>query len=154
MEKKKLNVLMGVLAAGIVVVATVLGVRFIGQSSDSGTEGNGGVGKDTTVSGDSTYIEPVTEIEIPDDGMYSIEVKTEGDMFFEGIGIYIYTDNTMEELVWFDKTDENGIADFTAEDATGYVAVLQDIPEGLQEYWMLNYNSLFDVERRNDSLYE
>ena len=139
MEKKKLNVLMGVLAAGIVVVATVLGVRFIGQSSDSGTEGNGGVGKDTTVSGDSTYIEPVTEIEIPDDGMYSIEVKTEGDMFFEGIGIYIYTDNTMEELVWFDKTDENGIADFTAEDATGYVAVLQDIPEGynIQEYYYI-----------------
>ncbi len=139
MEKKKLNVLMGVLAACIVVVATVLGVRLIGQSSDSGTEGNGGSGKDTAVSGDSTYIEPVTEIEIPDDGMYSIEVKTEGDMFFEGIGVYIYTDNTMEELVWFDKTDENGIAEFTAEDATGYVAVLQDIPEGynIQEYYYI-----------------
>ena len=31
---------------------------------------------------------------------------------------------------------------------------IQNIPEGLQEYWMLNYNSLFDVERRMDSLYE
>ena len=139
MEKKKLNVLMGVLAVCIVVVATVLGVRLIGQSSSSGTEGNGGAGKDTTVSGDSTYIEPVTEIEIPDDGMYSIEVKTEGDMFFEGVGAYIYTDPTMEELVWFAKTDENGIAEFTAEDATGYVVVLQNIPEGYktQEYYYI-----------------
>ena len=127
MEKKKLNILLIVLAVCIVAVATVLGIKLAGQSSNSGTEGTG---KDVAVSGDSGYIEPVTEIEIPDDGMYSIEVKTEGDMFFEGIGIYIYTDNTMEELVWFDKTDENGIADFTAEDATGYVAVLQDIPEG------------------------
>ena len=137
MEKKKLTVLMCVLAACIIVVAVVLGVRLIGQSSSA--SGDGENGKNTNVSGDDGYIEPVTEIEIPDDGMYSIEVKSEGDMFFEGIGAYIYTDSTMQELVWFDKTDENGIAEFTAEDATGYVVVLQDIPEGYktQEYYYI-----------------
>lgn len=136
MEKKKLNILLIVLAVCIVVVATVLGIKLAGQSSNSGTEE---AGKDVAVSGDSEYIEPVTEIEIPDDGMYSVEVKTEGDMFFKEIGVYIYTDSTLEELVWFDKTDENGIAEFTAEDATGYVVVLQNIPEGyqMQEYYYI-----------------
>lgn len=139
MEKKKLKVLIGILATCIIVVAIVLGVRLSEQSSNSGVDGKGGTDKDVAVSGEDGYIEPVTEIEIPDDGMYSIEVKTEGNMFFEGIGVYIYTDNTMEELVWFDKTDENGIAEFTAENATGYVVVLQDIPEGykIQEYYYI-----------------
>ncbi len=31
---------------------------------------------------------------------------------------------------------------------------IHDIPEGLQEYWMLNYNNLFDVEVREDEWYE
>ena len=136
MEKKKLNMLLIGLAVCIVVVATILGVKLFGQSEDSGADGTE---KNSTVSGDSGYIEPVTEIEIPDDGMYNVEVKTEGDMYFAEIGVYIYTDNTLEELVWFDKTDENGIAEFTAEDATGYVVVLQDIPEGyqMQEYYYI-----------------
>ena len=75
MEKKKLNILMGVLAVCIVVVAAVLGIRLLGQSGSAGTNGTE---KNTAVSGDRGYIEPVTEIEIPDDGMYSVEEKTEG----------------------------------------------------------------------------
>jgi len=136
MEKKKLNILLTVLASCIVVVATILGIKLAGQSAGSGTDGTE---KNTAVSGNNGYIEPVTEIEIPDDGMYYVEVKTEGEMFFTEIGVYIYTDNTLEELVWFDKTDENGIAEFTADDATGYVVVLQDIPEGyeIQEYYYI-----------------
>lgn len=137
MEKKKLNVLLIVLAVCIVVIATVLGGRLLGKESTSGNTKKENA--NNTTSGSSTIIEPVTEIEIPDDGMYSVEVKTEGDMFFAEIGVYVYTDNTLEELVWFDKTDENGIAEFTADDATGYVVVLQGIPEGydIQEYYYI-----------------
>ena len=31
---------------------------------------------------------------------------------------------------------------------------LDEVPEELKAYWMLNYNSLFDVEERNDAWYE
>lgn len=31
---------------------------------------------------------------------------------------------------------------------------IEAVPDELQEYWMLNYNTLFDVEQRNDAWYE
>lgn len=31
---------------------------------------------------------------------------------------------------------------------------IETVPKELQEYWMLNYNTLFDVEERNDAWYE
>ncbi|MBQ8279227.1 MAG: carboxypeptidase regulatory-like domain-containing protein [Roseburia sp.] len=134
MDKKKLNMLLIAGAVCIIIVAIVLGVTLAGRSGSAGNQN----GKDTTAGGDDV-IEAVTEIVVPDDGMYNVVVKTEGGMFFAEIGVYIYTDSTMEELVWFDKTDENGIAEFTAEDATGYVVVLQDVPEGydMQAYYYI-----------------
>lgn len=68
---------------------------------------------------------------------YTIEVATEGGMAMEGVGVYVYEDDTMNELVWFARTDSDGRITFTDAESSSYVAVLKDVPEGyeLDEYY-------------------
>lgn len=61
---------------------------------------------------------------------YTIRVKTEGGAALSGVGIYVYTDATMQELVWFQKTNDAGQMSFTDAPSDSYIAVLRDIPEG------------------------
>ena len=61
---------------------------------------------------------------------YTVEVLTEGGKGMAQIGVYIYTDETLEELVAFVKTDDAGKASFTDAASDTYVAVLADVPEG------------------------
>lgn len=61
---------------------------------------------------------------------YTIEITTGSGMALEGIGIYIYTDETLGELVWFAKTDDKGVVTFTDAASDSYVAVLDGVPEG------------------------
>lgn len=61
---------------------------------------------------------------------YTILVGSEGGLPLAGIGVYIYTDSTLQELVWFAKTDDAGRLTFTDVPGDSYVAVLADVPEG------------------------
>lgn len=61
---------------------------------------------------------------------YTIEVGTEGGMAFSEISVFVYTDDSLTDLVWVGKTDEAGKMTFEAPASENYVAVLQDIPEG------------------------
>ncbi|MBQ7801941.1 MAG: redoxin domain-containing protein [Oscillospiraceae bacterium] len=61
---------------------------------------------------------------------YTIELTTGSGMALEGVGIYIYTDDTLAELVWFAKTDAEGVITFTDAASDSYVAVLSGVPEG------------------------
>ena len=60
---------------------------------------------------------------------YTVLVKNSNDTPLEGIGVYVYEDETKAELVWFDKTNEEGKMFFTAP-AGSYVAVLGNVPTG------------------------
>ncbi len=75
---------------------------------------------ETTAAGDGT----------PEIGTYTVQVAAETGTAFEKIGVYIYEDNTLAELVWFAKTDEAGMISFSAPVQEGYVAVLEGIPQG------------------------
>ncbi len=72
--------------------------------------------------------------EVNEDGTvtYTVQMVSEGGMAFEGVGIYIYEDETLEELVWFDKTDAQGKMSFTAQPSGKYVAILDKVPEGYE----------------------
>ncbi len=72
-------------------------------------------------------------------GDYSVQITAETGAAFEGIGVYIYEDATLSELVWFAKTDAEGRMGFTAPVAEGYVAVLDKVPQGygLEESYLL-----------------
>ncbi len=66
----------------------------------------------------------------PENGTYTVQVLSETGMAFEGVGVYIYEDDTLAELVWFAKTDATGSISFTAERVEGCVAVLENVPRG------------------------
>ncbi len=63
---------------------------------------------------------------------HAVRLVSEGGMAFEGVGVYIYEDNTLAELVWFAKTDTEGRMTFDAPVQEGYVAVLDKVPEGYE----------------------
>lgn len=64
------------------------------------------------------------------DMTYTVQVKNASDAPMEGIGVYIYEDDTLTDLVWFDKTDAQGQVSFTAAASDKYVAALGNIPTG------------------------
>lgn len=61
---------------------------------------------------------------------YTILVKTDAGQPVVELGVYIYTDSTLAELVWFAKTDAEGKVTFDDTTCEGYVAVLADVPDG------------------------
>lgn len=68
---------------------------------------------------------------------YTVQVKNASDMPIPDVGIYIYEDETMAELVWYDTTDADGKMSFTNAASNSYVAVLSDVPAGyaLEAYY-------------------
>ncbi|MBP3666663.1 MAG: redoxin family protein [Clostridia bacterium] len=61
---------------------------------------------------------------------YSITVKSAGGLALAGVNVYIYTDNTLEDLVNYTTTDALGVAKITLKKSDKYVAVLSGMPEG------------------------
>lgn len=61
---------------------------------------------------------------------YTVQVTAETGTPLEEIGVYIYTDSTKSELVWFAKTDAEGKLTFTDIPSDNFVAVLADVPAG------------------------
>lgn len=61
---------------------------------------------------------------------YTITVKTEGGMPLSNVDVYIYTDSTLEELVAFERTDENGMLTFSDAIDENAVAILKNTVKG------------------------
>ena len=61
---------------------------------------------------------------------YSITVKSAGGLALSGVNVYIYTDDTLEDLVNYTTTDAAGVAKITLKKNDKYVAVLSGMPEG------------------------
>lgn len=80
----------------------------------------GDAGKDTTegtTSGTETY---------------TVTVKSQADAPLAGVGVYIYTDESRNDLVWFARTDDQGSVSFDHEAAGNFVIVLENLPSGYQ----------------------
>ncbi len=73
--------------------------------------------------GDDTQPQAVT---------HTVQLATEGGMPFAGVGVYVYEKEgeTLGELVWFARTDDQGKMTFNAPEQDGYVAVLENVPTG------------------------
>ncbi len=74
----------------------------------------------------------------PMDAIYTIHVSTAGGMIFEGLVIYVYEDNTEEELLTYGTLDANGSYTFTAPESDQYTVRFMKFPEegyDLQEYY-------------------
>lgn len=60
----------------------------------------------------------------------TVEVKSEGGKALEGVGMYIYKDAAMADMIDYVKTDAQGIAAISHPVPVGSVAVLDKVPEG------------------------
>ena len=61
---------------------------------------------------------------------YQITVRTHSGRYLENIGVRVFADPEKTDLVWYDKTDANGVMTFTADTFDGYVVALENIPDG------------------------
>ncbi len=99
------------IAAGIValIAALVLCLTMCGRqdANDPGSKETGGA-----------------------DTAYTVTVKTDGGKPAPGVGIYVYEGAVNGELVWYDKTADDGTMSFTAPESSSMVAVLDDLPNG------------------------
>ena len=70
---------------------------------------------------------------------YQITVRTHSGRYLENVGVRVFADEAKTDLVWYDKTDANGVMTFTADTFDGYVVALENIPDG---YAAANFYSL------------
>lgn len=70
--------------------------------------------------------------EDPPDGdmIYRVQVKSNAGTPIEKVGVYVYEDETLAELVWFNKTGAEGEMSFSAPYSDQYVVLLSDVPTG------------------------
>ena len=61
---------------------------------------------------------------------YTIAVRSAGGLKLSGINVYIYADDTLEDLVNYATTDAEGVAKITLKKSDRYVAALSGLPEG------------------------
>ncbi|MBQ3017150.1 MAG: TlpA family protein disulfide reductase [Clostridia bacterium] len=75
---------------------------------------------------------------------YTIRVKTIGGRALSGITAYVYTDSTLDDIVDFGKTNDEGIAIVDTAPKSGYVVVLDGVPAGydVKEYYELKSASV------------
>ena len=69
----------------------------------------------------------------------TVEVKSAGGKALEGIGVYIYKDAAMTDMIDYVKTNAEGIATVSSSIPAGGVAVLDKVPEGYvaQEHYAI-----------------
>ena len=119
-KNKKISI-----AAAVALVVVIIGVIVLCVSC-GGDDNNGKAdnGETTTGVGD----------ENDETKTCTIKVRTAGGMVFEGNGVYVYESSSLEDLVAFAKTDENGEMTFEGKgDVTRYAVVIEDIPEGYKK---------------------
>ena len=61
---------------------------------------------------------------------YQVTVKNQIGNAVSNVSVSIYADSTLSDMVWFGKTDENGVVSFDAKAGDGYVAVLEGMAAG------------------------
>ncbi len=61
---------------------------------------------------------------------YTVSVETAGGMPMEGLDVYFYADNTLEDMEQFGRTDANGNVTVQLPARDGYVAVISGAPKG------------------------
>ena len=71
--------------------------------------------------------------------VHTVRILNEADTPLENVGVYIYEDETMKELVWYDATDAEGKISFEDVQRDTYVAVLDEVPVGyaVQDFYPL-----------------
>ncbi len=62
--------------------------------------------------------------------LYTVNIKTEGGMAMSDIDVYIYTDDSLGDMIDYTKTNEEGVATFNLDKSDAYAIVLTSVPKG------------------------
>ena len=76
---------------------------------------------------DATTTQPVQNN--PKDAIYTISLKTAGGMLLQDVSVYIYEDETEEDLLTFGALDNNGVFTFTAVESDKYTVRFANLPK-------------------------
>ena len=119
---KNLRKLLAIVLASLMLVSVLSGCGIFG-GGDETTE-------DSTPSTapSETPTTPVDDSKVE----HTITVKSKGGLKLSGVNVYIYTDDTLEDLVNYATTDALGVAKISLKRSDKYVAVLSGLPEGYQ----------------------
>ena len=92
---------------------------------------NGSDGSETTDDSTTATIPEETTAGSSDTKLdFQVTVKSAGGLALSGVNVYIYTDDTLDDIVNYGTTDAAGLAKISMKSAQGYVAVLSGLPEG------------------------
>lgn len=71
--------------------------------------------------------------------VYSVELVSEGGMPISGVGVWVYTDETKSDLIWYEQTNAEGKMSFSGQEGGSYVAVLEAVPAGyaVEEFYAI-----------------
>ena len=61
---------------------------------------------------------------------YTLNVKTAGGMAMSNIDVYIYTDDSLGDMIDYTKTNDKGEATFNLDKSDAYAIVLTSVPKG------------------------
>ena len=115
------------------MMATMLVSVFTGctQTEDPSQETGTGTETGTAAPSDTTNT-PDTPDNPPSDAKvsYSVKLQTIGGMLLKGINVYVYSNDSLEEVVEYTTTDENGVAQFSLAYNSDYRIVLSGVPTG------------------------
>lgn len=70
------------------------------------------------------------KVENGEDVTYNLSVKNQGGVALSDISVYVYEDDSLQDMIAVLSTDEDGNASFQYRSGKGYVAVLGNVPNG------------------------
>ena len=62
--------------------------------------------------------------------LYTLSVKTAGGMAMSGLDVYVYTDDSLSDMIDYTKTNDDGKATFNLDESADYAIVLTPVPKG------------------------
>lgn len=89
-----------------------------------------------------------------DPRVFTVELCSDSGYPLEGIGVYVYTDATQQELVWFARTDAEGMITFRDVTYEGYIAVLDGVSSDYivqESYPLVGEHTMIVVEAQMQS---
>lgn len=121
--KKRTASLIRLLCMVLCIGMMLTGCRLTGCTNNSASSGSGS-GSGSSGAGDVTY---------------TVEIVSEGSMPISDVGVWVYTDETKADLVWYEQTNAEGKMSFAGAEGGSYVAVLENVPEGytVEEYYTI-----------------
>ena len=102
-----------IIISAVLIVAIVAASVFIAFSKKSGVD-------------DDEFDRPQGNT------LYTVNINTVGGMAMSGIDVYIYTDDSLNDMIDYTKTNDEGKATFNLDESDTYAIVLTSVPKGYE----------------------